>query len=109
MSFLPMGGQRIIHDSRKIVASMLQKIDFRLSFWWYAHLVIGHCAHSVPCQAKALVASREKNNIQDMCETARDTSANPSSTTERVQKYCLYSLFENTADSTKVLYIYIYI
>ena len=77
MSFLPMGGQRIIHDSSKIVASMLQKIDFKLSFWWCAHLVIGHRAHSVPCQAKALVASREKDNIQDTCETAETLVQTP--------------------------------
>ena len=64
MSLLPMGGQRIIHDNSKIVASMLQKIDFKLSFWWCAHLVIGHRAHS--CQAKALVATHEKNHIQDI-------------------------------------------
>lgn len=86
---------------------MLQQFDFKLNCWWYAHLVIGHRAHSVPCQAKALVASREKNNIQDTCETAGDTSANPGSTTERVQKYCFHSLFKNIADSTEVLYIYI--
>ena len=86
---------------------MLQQFDFKLNCWWYAHLVIRHRAHSVPCQATALVASREKNNIQDTCETAGDTSANPGSTTERVQKYCFHGLFENIADSTKVLYIYI--
>ena len=102
-SFLPMGGQRIIHDSRKIVASMLQQFDFKLSFWWCAHLVIGRRAHSVPCQAKALVASREKNNIQDTCATAGDTSANPGSTTKRVQTYFVHCLFGKLADSTKVL------
>ena len=105
MSFLPVGGQRIIHDSRKIVASMLYQFDFKLGCWWCAHLVIGRRAHSVPCQAKALVASRDKNNIQDTRATAGDTSANPGSTTKRAQTYFAHSLFGKFAESTKVLNI----